>query len=146
VKKKTKATIIDGDDEWNAFLLQPDDPWVVALDQLDRFGDKDPLVALLRSECDITPTIRSYIADLIERGIDKPGTRPRIPTYYKMSITLQILEHAVQAVHEYIASGMLEEVALENVAVDWYIDLSTLRLAFRGKHSALTRSKKRSPS
>jgi hypothetical protein len=51
--------------------------WILALHEIDRVGDKQPLLELLRSNAFISPTIRDYLADLISRGVAAPKDQPR---------------------------------------------------------------------
>jgi hypothetical protein len=44
-----------------------DGPWIDALEHIDRNGDKEPLLALLRSEREPSRDVCVYLADLLER-------------------------------------------------------------------------------
>jgi hypothetical protein len=93
----------------------PDDHWVAALDKLDRLGDRKPLTDLLRSDCEIQPSVREHLANLIERGVPAPKNRPPNPSYKfsKIDTTWYFARERVQA---YTQRGMSRKEALEKVA------------------------------
>jgi hypothetical protein len=53
--------------------------WLTALDQLDRLGNKEPLLHLLSSNCELSPKVRTYLADLIVRGVRPSKKHPHRP-------------------------------------------------------------------
>jgi hypothetical protein len=117
------------------------DHWVYALASLDRFGDKKPLCKLLR-DCDLSPEVGEYLADLIERrNVPLPNGHPRTPAYtigdHNMDLSL-----ALNDVSRYRRSGMSLEAALEKAANEWGLDIDTLRLSRQGRHTSLRRAKK----
>lgn len=122
--------------------LLEDDDWVAALDQLDRRGDKKPLTDLLRSSRELPPRAREYLADMIERGVPSPATRPRTPAYRMSEIDFQLML-ANKAVRSYVTSGMPVKEALRKVAHDLQLNEGELATAYAGKRGSLNRSKHR---
>jgi hypothetical protein len=94
---------------------EPDDHWVAALDKLDRLGDRKPLTALLRSDCEIQPSVREHLANLIERGVPAPENRPPTASY-KFSKIDTMWHFAREAVEAYTQRGMPRKDALRKVA------------------------------
>jgi hypothetical protein len=63
--------------------------WVEALESLDWDKDKKSLLQLLRSDIEITPLVREYLADLIERRCSiRSNSNRRLPAYHH-GLTLQ---------------------------------------------------------
>ena len=76
-------------------------PWIDALEQIDKWGNKEPLLALLRSEREQPHEVRVYFADLIERyELTSPAHRPRTPAY-DLSNAKSHLEMAKENVRAY---------------------------------------------
>lgn len=118
---------------------QPDDDWVAALDQLDRLGDKKPLTALLRGDRELMPSVRHYIADLIERGVPKAIGRPRTPAY-NISNAEAMLLLGCRRVAEHVADdGMTVADALALVGQQLGIHYETLNNAYQQRRGATRR-------
>lgn len=118
---------------------EPDDAWADALDRLDRLGDKKPLTGLLRSECELPPKAREYLADLIERGVRSPRGRPGTPSYRPSDAALLLDCKTVKA---YVESGMSVKDALATASDESGRDPTTLANAYNGKHRSFNKSKK----
>ena len=59
-----------------------DEPWVTALEELRHKGTKAKLLALLRSDAELTSRGREFLADMLERyDLKRPANRPRTPVY-----------------------------------------------------------------
>ncbi len=124
--------------------------WIEALDQIeerpwlsDNGSNKKPLTDLLRSDCELPKEVREWLADLIERRcVPLPVGRPRTPVY-TISDTSLLHLLAVQWVRKYRREGMSEEAALEEIAKECNINVTSLRLSFQGKNTSLRRDLKK---
>src|SRR5579862_4059471 len=98
-----------------AFWLGDDlsvEPWVTALEAIDKTGDKMLLLDLLRSECPLPQTARLYLADLLERyDLKAPRHRPRTPAYDYTAVEAALLRGR-ERVRYFIENGMSFEAAL----------------------------------
>ncbi|WP_029083177.1 hypothetical protein [Bradyrhizobium sp. th.b2] len=132
--------------EDNAFWLNlpstsPDWYWIAALDKLDRLKDKRSLAALLRSNYDLSPKVREYLADLIERYCFPKG-RPRTPAYV-LSEKDALLLLACESVQVEVQHGMRVDDALDKVAKTSHLARTALENAYNGKRTSLRKSKAR---
>jgi hypothetical protein len=117
---------------------EPDDAWVAALDQLDRLGDKRPLTTLLRSDFKMTPKVRLYLADLVERGVRSPRGHPRVPAYTLSAADAMLLQARDRA-RAYVENGLLVKDAIAQAAREFELDESKVANALRGKRGSLRR-------
>jgi hypothetical protein len=120
---------------------QRDDSWVAALDRLDRLGDKEPLKVLLRS-ANLPGKAGEYLADLIERGVEKPKGRPRTPAY-NLSKVDALLMMACENVRGSVQRGMSVDDALDDYARASGLARTTLANAYHGQRLSLRKAKKR---
>jgi hypothetical protein len=121
-----------------------EEEWITAIEAVDKRGDKIPLVALLKSQSDLSPEVRFYLADLLERNeLKKPPHRPRTPAYDRTAADAA-LEWAVQRVRDYRSGGMGIERALERVSTEHSIPLEILGNAYEGKRGSTNRARRRS--
>jgi hypothetical protein len=68
--------------------------WIEALEQADA-GDKEPLIALLRSDALLGPDARDKIADFLSRHkITKRRGRPATPAYRRTPTEAKLHNHA----------------------------------------------------
>ena len=133
------------------WLLDPDTggwivgiEWITAIEAIDKRGDKTPLLALLKSQHDLSPEVRFYLADLLERHeLKKPPHRPRTPAYDRTAADAA-LELAVRRVRDYKSGGMGIERALERVSTEHSIPLEVLGNAYEGRRGSTNRAKRRS--
>jgi hypothetical protein len=128
-----------------AFWLTADlDPWVDALEAIDKRGDKKPLLDLLESDYDLPPRARIFLADLIERyQLKLPPHRPRTPAY-DMTDADAMLTIALADVRKYQARGMSVDDAVAAVAKGWSIKHQNMLANFcAGKRGSSRRMKKR---
>jgi hypothetical protein len=122
-----------------------DGPWIDALEHIDRNGDKEPLLALLRSEREPSRDVRVYLADLLERfELARPPHRPRNPAYDK-SDAETMLALAKEFVRNLRKSGMSFKDAVAMVASDSSIEENTLANYCDGRRGASRRREKRHP-
>jgi hypothetical protein len=136
--------------------LRPgEEAWLDVLDELDRSlaqaganqkkgGVKEPLCELLRSEVELTPRVRAWLADLVERYQfrRKPHGRPA-PLYNntRRQTTLDLaVEHGVRRL---VAEGMNVDEACAAVAKGMAHRATTLRAALRGRDGATNRLRRR---
>jgi hypothetical protein len=119
------------------------DPWLDAFRAIDKNENKAPLIALLKSECDLPRGARVYLADLIERKLKLiPKNRPRTPAY-DLSDTEAHLILAKEEVREYRASGMNFDDAVAKVAKERSLSTNKLENFCKGKRGSSNRGKKR---
>jgi hypothetical protein len=130
---------------WAFWLdLPPRDwPWVEALDELDRLRDKKPLQRLLKSDCELSPKMRRYLADLIERRcVPLPKGRRHTPIY---TITEKEVRHCFA--HWDVADnrklGMSLDDAIKKAANRFHLNTTSLRLSLEGRHTSLRKSMKK---
>jgi hypothetical protein len=70
-----------------AFWIDPErrkrsGSWINAIERIDKFGDKGPLLALLKSDVELPDDVRCiYLPDLIARGVPRPAPKPPTPAY-----------------------------------------------------------------
>jgi hypothetical protein len=122
-----------------------DGPWIDTLEHIDRNGDKEPLLALLRSEREPSRDVRVYLADLLERfELARPRHRPRSPAYDKSDAETR-LALAKEFVRNIRTSGMSFKDAVAIAANDWSIDENTLANYCYGRHGSSRRREKRHP-
>jgi hypothetical protein len=128
------------------FWLDDDDPedWIAALEAIDKRGDKRPLVTLLKSQRDLSPRARFYLADLLDRfELKRPAHRPRTPAYDR-TLAEAILLWGVQEARELVKAGMSVVDALDKAAKESSIPLEILSNAYEGKRGSTNRAKRRS--
>jgi hypothetical protein len=126
--------------------LPDEDVWVAAVDAVDR-DEKEPLTALLRSDLELSPLARGYLADLIARGVKKPANRPRISAY-DMSDAEAAVRIACDVVRYHVHEApkpkrLTVGQALAKVAAKRRIDPTTLADSYRGARGATRRHKRR---
>src|SRR5262249_47821831 len=122
-------------------------PWIDALMDIDfqGRGDKRRLLELLRSDTELPPEARWYLADLIERyELKRPRGGQRTPAYQR-SDTDAKLSRASKSLREYVAQGRKLADVMGKVADTWGVDAYTLRNYHEGKHASARRMKKRRP-
>jgi hypothetical protein len=118
--------------------------WITAIEAIDKRGDKKPLVTMLKSQRDLSPEVRFYLADLIERyELKKPPHRPRTPAYDRTAADAMLLL-GIQRVKELVTAGMAVKGALENASKDHSIPLESLASAYYGRRGSTNRAKRRS--
>lgn len=119
--------------------------WIAALEELRTSGDKKPLQRLLRN-CELSPEVGEYLADLIERGVPSPpkGGKPRTPIYFgKMSDKNAYHEQAIFDVRVYRQEGLSLDDALKKAAKLWGLNETSLRLSYTGHHTSFRRAMKK---
>jgi hypothetical protein len=115
------------------------DAWLIALDRLDRLGNKEPLKELLR--LNLPPKIGDYVADLIERRcVPIPKGRPRTPAYTISRAEAKLLA-AHDSVKAYVQRGWTVKVALEKVATERNLDHDQLANSYKGRRGSMNRSR-----
>jgi hypothetical protein len=120
-------------------------PWVDALEAIDLRGDKTLLCSLLRNpEAELSPDVRDYLADLIERKeFKRRQGRQKVAAYAVISETNWRWELGCSLTRSYIQSGDPEDTALDKAAAEISRSREQLKSVFHGKHGAFNRSKKR---
>jgi len=120
------------------------DPWITALEAIDKQGDKGPLMALLKSERDLPHDVRIYLADLLARHqLKKKRGAESVPAYDRTDAEA-MLELAIKDVRER-ESGISVKDALEKASKSRGIPHELLSSAYRGSRSSTRRMKKRRP-
>jgi hypothetical protein len=111
--------------------------WALAVEAIDKRGDKAPLITLLWSDGTMPPEARGFIADLLERYELKKKTRgrPRLPIYDR-SLVEAILLIGIQRIKEYRERGISVSEAVELAAEEFRLDPNKLRDAYHGKRGA----------
>jgi hypothetical protein len=126
-------------------LLELIGPWVDAFEQVDRTGDKEPLLDLLTSGRQPPPEALFYFADLLRRyELTKPAHRPRAPAYDLTDIEAK-LAHARSFVRAYQRSGMSFADAVAMAAKECSVEEINLANHCSGRRGASNRKKKRLP-
>jgi hypothetical protein len=93
------------------------DPWIDALEALDKDGNKAELIGLMKSRYPLPREIRPHIADLLERyELKRPVGPPRKPSYTmsETDIALSIADVEVNellAAKEWTLADAIEEIA-----------------------------------
>jgi hypothetical protein len=120
------------------------DPWMGALEAIDKLGDKKPLIALLNSELDLPRKARGHLANLLDRyQLKKKKGGQSTPTY-DSSPAEATLALDVEAVNKLIKNGTSSKDALAQVAERRGPDyLEILGNAQHGSRGSTNRIKKR---
>jgi hypothetical protein len=125
------------------------DPWVAALEAIDKRKDKGPLLALLKSDHDLPHAARVYLADLLDRYQLKRKKGGQSVAVYDRTDADRIFELANARANELIECGLTTEDACNKAAKDFGIpdrgkDGVSMLLDFRaGKRGGSARMKKR---
>jgi hypothetical protein len=120
-------------------------PWLNALEQIDRNGDKGPLMEELRSERELPLEVHHYLADLLDRyELKPPAHRHRAPAYdlTKSEARLMMLKDRVETFQKH---GMNFNDAVDKVAEQWSMNAQILANFCQGKRGSSNRRKKREP-
>jgi len=121
------------------------DDWIMALEAIDKRGDKTPLLALLRSKRKLLDKVRSYLADLIDRYQFVKKRGGKLTPEYNRTENNAILELGIIQVKGLVKRGKRVKDALEEISESLGVQLSTLESAHSGKHTSFRRRiKKRS--
>jgi hypothetical protein len=133
-----------------AFWIDHDDPgwsWYLAMEDIDKRGNKTALLALLRQQPE--PHFH-HLADLLERYTlkHKPGRR-RTPSYDRTA-KQALLELAIPKIRAAVGEGIRVKQAVEQCwkAYRVYsvsISEEELILAYRGSLGSMNKMKKRQP-
>jgi hypothetical protein len=116
--------------------------WYDAMDSLQK-GDKTPICKMLRSDAELNPNVRGYLADIFERmQLRRPRARPWKPAY-RLSKANQSWWLAVHLYKNYIQSGVPKEVALVKAAKEIGRSTVQLKSVLSGKHGSFNRALKR---
>ena len=136
-----------------AFWLGDDtraiDTWVAALEAIDKRDDKEPLIAILKSEQVLPHAARVYLADLLDRYQLKRKKGGQSTAAYDRTDADRIFELANARANELIECGLTTEDACNKAARDFGIpdrgkDGVSMLLDFRaGKRGGSARMKKR---
>ena len=121
---------------WIDDALRIDACWLDALRAVDEHGDKKPLTTLLRSSRKLSPVVREYLSDLIERKmVPVPNSRPRIAAYDRSIIEAQLLL-GVASARDYVKGGASVEEAIAKAAKEYpEISVDTLGAAYAGQRT-----------
>jgi helix-turn-helix, Psq domain len=123
-------------------------PWIDALEQIDKRGDKGPLTALLKGS-PVPNEVGVYLADLLERHELMPvhrrnRHRPGTPLY-DLSIADSRLALAKESVDTYRKNGMSFDDSVAKAAKEYSIPVNSLENYCKGKRGSSNRKKKRLP-
>ena len=113
---------------------QVDWAWICALHVLDGLGNKQQLLKLLRSETPLSPLVRSYLADLIERGVAKSPGRPRTPAYTLSDKEAALVWASEEVRYQVRERGLLVKEAVSLVAPRFRVDPDHLADHYAGRH------------
>ena len=130
-----------------AFWLDDEfDPWVAALEAIDKHGKKAPLLDLLNSEHDMPREARRHLAHLLDRYQLKKKRGGQSTASYDMSDAEVTLFWDVKVVNKLIDNGMSTKDALDKVAERRGPDyLEILGNAQHGSRGSTNRMNKRRP-
>lgn len=139
----TRKSIVD-----RAFWLgkegsrtDPINVWALAVEAIDLGGDKAPLVKLLRSNAELPPEGRAFVADLLERyELRMRKGKPRTPAYDR-TLVEAILLICIQRIREYRDRGIKLDDALDMAAEEFRFDRDKLKDAYAGKRGGSRRIK-----
>jgi hypothetical protein len=131
-----------------AFWLGDDtslDCWVTALDAVDKRGDKEPLLKLLRSEHDLPREARVYLADLLARHqLKKKRGGQSVPAYDRTDADQRLLL-AIEDVRRLRKKRVSVKEALDRVSESHGISPEVLATEYRGSRGSTRRMMKRRP-
>jgi hypothetical protein len=120
------------------------DPWIKALEAIDKRADKKPLIDMLKSNFELPSDARFFLADLIERyEFMRPSHRPRTPAYDRTAAEA-MLDWAVGRVRDYVENGMSVKDALAKAASAG-VPEPILADRYAGRRASSRRMKKRRP-
>lgn len=131
-----------------AFWLGDDtseiDPWVSALEAIDKRRDKEPLIALLKSDRELSHEARAYLADLLDRYQLKKKRGGQSTAAYDRSPADRVLELGDARANDYIErDGMTVERACNKAEKEFGIPDGFLIDFHTGKRGGSARIKKR---
>jgi hypothetical protein len=117
--------------------------WADAIEAIDKDGDKEPLKDLLKSEFELTPKARFFLADMIDRYQLKPKRGRKATPAYDRSRADRILELAIEDLftHRGDIDTALKEVARRYNT--YGITEKKLKNAFEGRRGSTRRMKAR---
>ena len=120
------------------------DPWITALEAIDKRGDKGPLLALLKSEFDLPREARVYLADLLARHqLKKKGGGQTTPAYDRTEVEI-VLSLAIDDVRELVRTRKRRVAeALEQTSRTRGIPPNILESAYKDRRGSTRRMKKR---
>jgi hypothetical protein len=120
-------------------------PWIDALEQIDKWGDKGPLTALLRGSEPVPNEVGVYLADLLERHeLRRNRHRPRTPLYDWSTADSRLIL-AKESVDTYSENGMSFDDSVAMAAKEYSIPHNVLENYCKGKRGSSNRKKKRLP-
>ena len=115
-------------------------PWYEALWTLDRRGDKEPLLTLLRSDAPLRVEVRSYLADLLSRYQLKHRRGGKQVPAYDCSDVATKLALAVSDARSMRRRGVPRADAIRRAASTHRIDEREVESAYEGRLGVLRRS------
>jgi hypothetical protein len=100
------------------------------MDAQDRRGDTKPLIRMLRDlKCEVTPTVRECLADLLERyKLVRLRGEQRIPIYAVSQAEAMFLMMRDEVL-KLTANGTSQRKAIERVVRSWHVDADEGTLA-----------------
>jgi hypothetical protein len=121
--------------------------WIDALENIDYRQDKKPICQLLRSEMELLPLVRSYLADLIERRASvRAVSAKRLPAYHHGISPLNwhyLMTHQkVDAMMEADPTLSLDN-AIAKAATEEGFDTEVLHDSYSGKNHSFELARKK---
>lgn len=120
-----------------------DEAWINALAAVDENDDNGPLRALFRAGVTYSPRIGAYLDDLLERRPFRGKRGGRKTPLYGQTYAEWRISEALAEVRRMVSEGMANENAINAVATDRDLHLTTLRNAFNGRRASTRRDRKR---
>lgn len=118
--------------------------WIEVLQRYEE-GERQPLIDMLLSNAKLTPTVRSFLADLLLRQPKRRGAKSKRAPIWLGPGKMFFLAMAIGDVRHLVRKGDKVAVAVSKVAASTKIDESVLASAYTGKHAGFRRATKAYP-
>ena len=128
--------------------------WLLAFEAYDKRADKKPLLDLLRSDEELTREARWFLADLLDRQLNKKPQTKTTPAYDRTESLIPLLAGMAQVIRirqenrrqrkgDKTVPVLSVATALERVAQAQGLSLESLTLAYNGRLGSLRSIEKR---
>jgi hypothetical protein len=117
-------------------------PWLGTFEAIDQRCDHGPLIALLRSPCELSSAARGYLADLLQRHqLRKKRGAPATAAYDVTDADVTLL-WASQEVRKLVQDGRSIDEAVEQIGAERGIPFEILKSAYRGSRASTYRKRR----
>ena len=146
-QKKAAPTLEEAGTIEQQNWTETDLQWIDALEQIDYDKDKKPICDLLESDIEMSPQVRKYLKDLIERRVSvRAVSDKRLPAYHHGISPLNwhyLMTHReIDAMREADPTLSLDD-AIEQQATKQGLKRKVLRKSYHGRHTSFRKARKK---